>query len=357
MNRRRVVQWSTGSIGTIAVRVLAERPDLELAGVWVHGAEKAGRDAGELAGVGPLSLAATSDRAALLALRPDCICYTATGESRTKECLEDFHEFLAAGINIVTTSIPGLVYPPAYRPDAVRRLEEACRVGGATLYASGIEPGFAGDELVLALSTLSNKIESVRTQEIFSYAGYSVPFTIYDLFGFGRPPEHQCIMERPGVQQSAWGPPVRMVADQLGAKLDTIRETYEKGTTNRRVEIPAGVIEAGTVAAVRFATIGVVEGRDAIVIEHINRVADHVAPQWPTAERDGTYRLVVDGDPGYTCELTLGDPETFHDQGMIATTMRAVNAIPYVCDAAPGLVSSTDLPTLLPRHAFGMSRR
>jgi len=352
MAGRRVVQWSTGGVGAIAVRVLAERPDLELVGVWVHDPKKAGRDAGELADLPPLSLAATSDRAALLALRPDCVCYTASGESRPKECVEDLCEMLSAGINVVTTSIPGLVHPPAFDPKAGERLEQACRTGGASLYASGLEPGFAGDALVLTLSTLSNRIASVRTQEVFSYADYPVAFTMFEVFGFGKPPEHRCIMELPGIQQMSWGPPVRMVADHLGAKLDTIRETYEKRTTDGRLEVAAGVIEAGTVAAVRFETIGVVEGRDAIVIEHVNRAAPDVAPDWPTASRDGTYRIIVDGDPSFTCELTLGTTEDFSEQGMIATTMRAVNAIPYVCDAPPGLVSSADLPTPLPRHAF-----
>jgi hypothetical protein len=68
------VQWSTGGVGSIAVRVLAERPDLQLAGVWVHSPEKQGRDAGEIAGGAALGLEASSDREAVLALRPNCIC-------------------------------------------------------------------------------------------------------------------------------------------------------------------------------------------------------------------------------------------------------------------------------------------
>jgi len=355
MTKRRVVQWSTGGIGAIAVRVLSERPDLELAGVWVHDAKKVGRDAGELAGLRPIGVAATADRAALLALRPDCICYSAPGEFRPEQCIDDFCEMLNAGINVVTTSVPGLVHPAAFEPKARARLEASCRAGGASLYASGIEPGFAGDALVLTLSTLSHRIASVRTQEIFSYADYPVAFTMFEVFGFGKAPEQRCIMELPGVQQMAWGPSIRMVADHLGTPLETLRETYEKRTADRRIEIAAGVIEAGTVGAVRFETIGVVDGRDAIVIEHVNRVAPDLAPEWPSAARDGTYRIAVSGDPSFTCELTLGTPADFSKQGMIATTMRVVNAIPYVCDAAPGLVTSASLPPLLPRNAFATS--
>jgi 2,4-diaminopentanoate dehydrogenase len=347
------VQWSTGGVGAIALRAIAERSDLELVGVFVHSAEKHGRDAGVLAGGSPLGIAATRDVDALLALRPACICYTASGEARPGECLDDFERMLSAGINVVTTSVPGLVHPAGFDARAVERLEKACRAGGASLYASGLEPGFAGDELVLRLASLTHRIRSVRTQEIFSYTDYPVSFTIFEVFGFGKPPEVRCIMERPGVQSSAWAPPVRMVADWLGAPLDGIRETYEKRVTPRRIEAAAGVIEAGTVGAVRFETIGVVDGRDAIVIEHVNRMAPDVAPDWPTSARDGTYRVAFEGEPDLACELTLGGVRDFAAHGMVATAMRVVNAIPAVCRAGPGLVSAAELPPLLPVGAFG----
>jgi hypothetical protein len=259
---------------------------------------------------------------------------------------------LEAGINVVTTSVPGLVHPPAFDPTHLERLDKACRRGNASLYATGLEPGFAGDQLVLTLATLSRRIETVRTQEIFSYAEYPVAFTMFEVFGFGKPLAHQALMELPGVQASVWGPPVRMVADKLGAALDGVRETYEKRLTKRRLDVAAGVIESETVGAVRFETIGVVDGRDAIVIEHVNRMAPEIAPDWPTASRDGTYRILFAGEPDLTCELQVGQREDFSAQGMLATAMRAVNAIPYVCAAPPGIVSSADLPLTLPNRAF-----
>jgi hypothetical protein len=248
--------------------------------------------------------------------------------------------------------VPGLLYPAGFDAGEVARIETACRTGGASLYASGIEPGFAADHLVLTLATMSDKIRSVRTQEIFGYQDYPVAFTMFEVFGFGKPLEHRCLMELPGVQTGAWGPPVQMVADKLGVQLDGIRETYEKRLTARELDVAAGTIEAGTVGAVRFETIGVVDGRDAIVIEHINRMAPDLAPEWPTAARDGTYRIVVDGVPSFTCELQLGSGGDFSQDGMVATAMRIVNAIPFVCDAEPGIVSSTDLPLTLPHNSF-----
>ena len=119
---------------------------------------------------------------------------------------------------------------------------------------------------------------------------------------------------------------------------------------------PVKVVIGGDVGGADLAMAGVrvcvVDGRDAIVIEHINRSAPDIAPDWPTAEGAGTYRIVFDGDPSFKCDLTLGTQKNFSEQGMIATAMRVVNAIPYVCEAPPGLVSSADLPPLLPRYAF-----
>jgi hypothetical protein len=200
----------------LAIRAVARRPDLELVGVWVHSAEKAGVDAGVLAGIEPLGVAATNDADALLALRPDCVCYSASGESLDAGVVPDMARMLEAGINVVTVSAPGLVHPAGYNPEWRDLLERAAAAGNATLYSSGIEPGFAGDQLPLTLMTLSDTVSSVRTQEIFQYDGYPVTFVMFEVFGFGKPMEYQAIMAMPGVQSGTWGPPIRMIADRLG---------------------------------------------------------------------------------------------------------------------------------------------
>jgi len=63
----RVAVWSTGWIGSIAIGAAHRRTDMELVGVWVHSPEKEDRDAGELAGIGPIGLRATNDFDAILA--------------------------------------------------------------------------------------------------------------------------------------------------------------------------------------------------------------------------------------------------------------------------------------------------
>jgi 2,4-diaminopentanoate dehydrogenase len=118
-----------------------------------------------------------------------------------------------------------------------------------------------------------------RSQEIFDYSSYAAPYVMKEVFGFGLPMDEQPLLTRPGIQQVTWGPPIRMVAAALGAELDEIRETYERVATPRRLEVAAGTIQPGTAGAVRLQTIGVVGGRDAIVIEHVNRMAPDLAPE------------------------------------------------------------------------------
>ena len=91
------------------------------------------------------------------------------------------------------------------------------------------------------------------------------------------------------------------------------------------------------------------------MVDHVIRMARDIAPDWPTSENDATYIVDIDGDPLIQCRLTLGPPEG-HDAGkaaMTATAMRVVNAVPYVIEAAPGLLSSLDLPVTVPWHVFG----
>lgn len=348
----RVIVWSTGWIGSIAIRAIHRRPGLELVGVWVHTPEKVGQDAGVLAGSDPIGITATDDIDALLALRPDCVVYAASGPEQDAAAVPDYIRILEAGINVVTVTSPALVYPPAFEPTWTEQLAHAAEAGGASLYASGIEPGFAADQLPLVLATQSNTIRSIRTAELFLYDTYPVTFVMMDVMGFGRPLDFEPMLAMPGVQAAAWGPPIKLIAAGLGVEIEEIREVFERAPTDRTFEVACGTIEAGTCGVVRTQTIGVVSGREAIVIEHVNRMAPDLAPQWPIGERDGVYRIVIEGEPDIQCDMTLGSPSTATPNGMVSTAMRVVNAVPYVVAAPPGLLSSLDLPLTLPRHAF-----
>ena len=140
----RTVVWSTGGVGSIAIDAIAGRPDLDLVGVWVHSADKVGQDAGVLAGIDPVGVTATNDADALIALRPDCVVYAASGPDRDAGAVPDYLKLLDSGINVVSTSSTSLVYPPAYfSPEWREQMETAAKAGNASFYASGIFPGSA----------------------------------------------------------------------------------------------------------------------------------------------------------------------------------------------------------------------
>jgi hypothetical protein len=358
----RVVVWATGGIGSIAIRAIQRRPNLDLVGVWVHAQEKVGKDAGELANGEPIGLAATNDADALIALKPHCVIYAASGPERDALAIPDYVKLLESGINVVTTSTTRLVNPRAYQPTEWRdQLLAAAKQGQVSLYASGIEPGFAADYLPLVLSTQSSSIEKIHAFEIGLYDDYGVPDIMSDALGFGRPLDYQPWIGYPGAIAGEWQGQIRLVADALGVEVREIRESFDRAVTNRTLEVAMGTVEAGTCGGLRMKAIGVVDGREAIVIEHVTRLAHDVAPDWPTGIGDLSYRVVIRGDPDIDCTMaaTLKDPRQAGVAGMtsgagamVATAMRVVNAVPYVVAAEPGLLSSVDLPLTIPKHAF-----
>ncbi|MGO4442934.1 dihydrodipicolinate reductase [Mycobacterium sp. 2YAF39] len=360
--KHRVVVWATGGIGSIAIRAIQEREDLELVGVWVHSPEKDGKDAGELANGEPIGLAVTTDADALIALKPDCVIYAASGPERDAQAIPDYVKLLSAGLNVVTTSTTRLVNPHAYEPAEWRdQLDTAAKQGQVSLYASGIEPGFAADYLPLVLSTVSSQIEKIHAYEIGLYDDYGVPDIMSDAMGFGRPPEYEPWIAMPGAISGEWQGQIRMIADALGVEVTEMRETFDRAMTERTLEVAMGTVEAGTCGALRMQAIGVVDGHEAIVIEHVTRLAPDVAPHWPTLPNALGYRVVITGTPDIDCTIdaTLRDRKkagiesmTSGAGAMVATAMRVVNAVPYVVAAQPGLVSSVDLPLTIPKGAF-----
>lgn len=353
--RTRVVVWSTGGVGCIAIDAIRSRPDMELVGVWVHSPDKVGRDAGELAGGSPLGITATDDADALIGLRPDCVVYAASGPDRDAAAVPDYLRLLAAGINVVSTSSTSLVYPPSYfHPQWRDQLQAAAEAGGASFYVSGVFPGFGSDQLALLLATQSKTIRTLTVTEIALNDHYPVAEVMMDGMGFGRPLDFEPMLSTPGFIEMAWSAPIQLMAQGLGAGVQEIRGSLDRRVAHRDIEVAFGTIEAGTCGAVCTRAAGVVDGREAIVVEHIIRMARGVAPDWKTSDCDATYRVDIEGDPDIHCAMTLGDAEG-HGAGrgaMAATAMRVVNALPYVADAAPGLLSSLDLPITLPRHAI-----
>lgn len=353
----RVVVIGTGNIGGIAVRCLQGRDDVEVVGVWGR-SRNIGMDAGLLDSDQACGAIITDREDEIFALKPDCavMALNIRDPLEAQKVNEVWHlKLLQNGINVVTASDGSLVFPPAHADQAyVQRLEAAAREGGATLYANGQEPGFV-DHMALLATTLSNTIRRITSYELFNYSVVQDRNEMALNFGFDELPETPAILEQPGVQLYVWGGPLINVADKLGYKVDRFEELYEKRVTERDIEVGFGTIKAGRVAAVRIRTSAYVAGREAIVVEHVNRMSDDIAPEWKRAESHGCMRVEIEGDPNIAMECTIGDrtkPEELGYDGYLMTVTRIVNAIPYVCAAPPGLTSFRELPLTTPSSAF-----
>ncbi len=350
----RVIQWGTGNAGKRALAGILRHPGLELVGVHAHSPDKRGKDAAELCGwPQPTGVRATNDSAALLALDADCVCYTAQGETRIRETIDDLCRILASGKNVVNTAIVSLCYPDA-SPKLRDRLAAACAEGNSTFFTSGFDPGWSGDVIPLQLAACCERVDSLRVSELMDYSTYPDPGFTGVYFGFGRPLDYAAPLLQPGMIRGGWSCMVLMAADALGIRLDEIREEHERLPAPESFDTAMGRIERGTCAAVRFEVQGIVNGKPVIVAAHVNRLRDDIGPHWDrlsTGKKSG-YKIEVKGSPSFTCEIEpVGEDGDHNTAGITGTAMRVVNAIPAVCDAAPGVVSILDLPLFTSRAA------
>ncbi|MGB8650504.1 MAG: diacylglycerol kinase [Mycobacteriales bacterium] len=351
MRTYRVVVWSTGNVGRNAIIGVDNRPDLELVGVWVSNPAKVGVDAGQLAGLGrDLGVAATSSLDELLALRPDCVIVTAMADDRLFEAMNDIEVLLRAGLNVVASGPVLLQYPVGVNEPLAKGVVQAALDGGVSVHVNGVDPGFANDVLPLVLTSVSERIEQVRCMEILNYATYDQATVLFDVMGFGMPMDEVPLLLQPGVLTTAWGGVVHLIAAGLDVELDAVEEWYERVPAPRDFEVDSGPVREGTVAGLHFEVRGMKDGRAVVVLEHVTRLLDELAPEWPQPHGKGGYRVVVTGEPNYQLDMhMLGTDGDHNTAGLKATAMRLVNAVPAVVEGPPGLLSVLDLPLVTGR--------
>ena len=355
--------WGPGSMGVIALRGVIDHPQLELVDVVVHSDAKAGRDAGELCGIPPVGVTATQDpaRAARRGRRRGGVRGrrqpAAAGRRRG-------HGVDPAGRQERGVVFGGAAGVPRRSGERVAAFTEPLRRaaldGGVSFFTTGIDSGFANDVLPLVLTGVSRVIESVRVTEMFNYATYPDKAAVYEILGFGKPPEFTAFAATPGVFTFGWGPVLHQLAAGLGIKIDHIDESNERIPATESFDTPTGHIAAGTIAAMRSTLTGYVGDKATFVVDHVTRMRDDIAPDWPQphitiepkdlgyglASGRGLYRVEIEGSPSMRCEFEMAEDHD-HDLGArMAGASRMVNAIPAVCAAPPGLLSALDLPLI-----------
>src|SRR6201999_1857144 len=344
-NTYRVVQWNTGNVGKSSLKSIADNPLLELVGCFAWSPEKAGRDAGELVGIAPLGVAATNDIDALLALKPDCVVYNPMWIN-----VDELVRILSAGVNVVTTAsfITG-----RNLGDGRDRILEACEKGGSTMFGSGVSPGFA-ELLAIVSAMVCNRVDKVTVNEAADTTFYDSPETEKPV-GFGQPIDHPDLQAMAAKGTAIFGEAVALVGDALGIELDDIRCEAEFAQTTADLEMASWTITAGCVAGVYISWQGILDGTTVIDLNVRWRKGQTLEPDWKI-DQDG-WVIQVDGQPSVTTKVGFLPPpyfqaetiEEFMALGHIMTAMPAINAIPAVVAAAPGIATYADLPLTLPR--------
>ncbi|MHA3020310.1 NAD(P)H-dependent amine dehydrogenase family protein [Mycobacterium sp. BMJ-28] len=337
----RVAQWATGTIGLRALRAVIEHPQLTLAGVHVNSAAKVGRDAGELCGLGPAGVTTTDDIGAIIAARPNCVLYMPPALNVDEVCT-----LLAAGINVVTTA-GAFHHPPSMDPAIRERVEHACAAGHTSVHSTGSSPGFITEALPLVISSLQRRLTTLAIDEYADLSRRDSPQLLFDVMGFGKPmgPFDQF---RADYLKASFGPSLRLVADAVGLPLDEVTAAGEFAAAHTDVVIAAGTLAAGSVAAQRITITGVRAGRLLLQFRANWYCTTELDADWPLGATG--WHISAAGDAPLEIDLRMPVPlERMAEVSPAYTANRAVNAVPYVCAAQPGIRSTLDLPQILAR--------
>ena len=315
-------------------------------GCYAWSPEKVGRDVGELSGIAPLGVAATNDVDALLALKPDCVVYNPMWID-----VDELVRILSAGVNVVTTAS----FITGHNQGAGRdRIVEACEKGGSTMFGTGVSPGFA-ELLAIVSAMVCDRVDKVTVNEAADTTFYDSPETEKPV-GFGQPIDHPDLQAMTAKGTAVFGEAVRLVADALGVELDEVRCEAEYAQTTADLDMASWTIPAGCVAGVYVSWQGIVGGK---TVDRPQRpVAQGTDARTRLEDRPGRLgdpgRRAADGDhegrlPAAARTSRPTTIEEFMVLGHIMTAMPAINAIPAVVAAPPGIVTYADLPLTLPR--------
>lgn len=337
--RYRVVQWATGNIGARALRGVIEHPRLTLVGVVVHSADKEGRDAGELCGLGPTGVLATRDLDEVLTLGADCVLYMPQGCDFDAVC-----RLLESGANIVTTR-GEFHHPGSLDPAQLVRVEAACESGSSSIHSTGSSPGFISEAIPLELISMQRHLDSLVIDEFADLSQRNSPELLFDLMGFGADPA-DFDPARWSHGAASFGPSLRVVAEAVSLPLDAVQGSGEVAVARSPTTIAAGTIEAGTVAAQRMRVSGLRGGQALLTFQATWYCTNDLVPAWEL--RPTGWRLAVDGDAPMNVEIRFALPiERMGELSPGFTANRAVNAVPTVCEAPPGIRTTVDLPHIV----------
>lgn len=335
----RVVQWTTGNVGKRSVISTLAAPHLELVGCYAWSPEKAGTDIGTLCGIEPINIFASDNIDEIIALKPDCVVYNPMFPSA-----DDLIRILSSGINVVATSyfITGQLL------GADRELvEEACQKGKSTIFGTGCNPGFI-QMFALTNAGICSSIDKITIIESADTTMYDSPETEGPV-GFGRQLDDPTLLQSTRDGTAVFEEALRMMADGLNIELDKVTCEADYSVANDDIDLGSWAIPKATVAGIITSWKGFSKGREVLEIRLRWKKGSNITPDFPIEE---TYLIEVDGFPSIKTsfqpmppdDFEFGSFDDFIALGMSMTAQPAINAIPIVVNARPGILTYADLP-------------
>ena len=345
----RVIQWATGAMGKTSLRALIDHPAMELVGVYVYSAGKAGLDAGEIARRPPTGVIATKDPEAILALDADVVVHCARISPPYGSDEGEIERLLASGKNVI--SINGHSHPRFWGAARCAALEAACARGGASLMAAGINPGFVAEQLAVVASGVCSRIDHLEIVEAADGRAMRSPDYVFGVLGFGAEPGSF------DPNAPDWAPAaavdgmfqemLSLVSERLGLKLEQVVSDHQVFAATEDLHVAAGTIRQGTVSHLNLRWRGIVGGRRRLALS-INWYMESAHLDEPDPP---LWRIRIDGEPGVRIAVDVAKrPEDTSrtEPEQIALAGAIINTIPVVCAAPPGLL---DRPVATPFDA------
>ncbi len=326
----RVCQWGLGNMGAGMARLMLQKPGLEVVAA-IGRPRHAGKDLGEVLGLDrKLGVIVTDNPDDVLDKEQvDCVGLATT--SWTADQLPDLRKILDAGINCVTIA-EELADPEAQSPELAAEIDALAKKNGVTVLGTGVNPGFVLDLLIVTLTAGCHSVERIEASRVNDLSPYG--HTVMRTQGVGATPEafRAGVADGTIVGHVGFPESIHMISEALGLGVDRIVQSREPIISNVYRETPHVVVEPGMVAGCTHIGIGYRGNTEVIRLVHPQQIHPHLENQ-PTGDFIHIY-----GNPEINMAIK---PEI---AGGKATIGIAVNMIPHVVAATPGLKRMIDLP-------------
>jgi 4-hydroxy-tetrahydrodipicolinate reductase len=322
----RVLHFGLGPIGAAIAKQVAARKGFEVVGAVDIDPSKIGQDLAAVVGLPRRTgvLVREDLRKALKDAQPDVLVHCTS--SSLKTVTPQFATILASKIPIVSTT-EELSYPWYSNRRLARDIDAMARKAKVAVLGTGVNPGFAMDALPIMITAVCDRVDRITVNRIQDARIRRLPFQQKIGSGLTRSQFTKKVAEgivrHVGLTES-----IAMIGDAMGWKLDRITDDIKPKMARQRVVSDYLDVAAGQVCGIIQDGVGYRRGEPLV---RLHMEAYLGAPE--------TYdQVIVEGSPRLSAKFDGG----IH--GDIATASIAVNSIPKVLEAAPGLHTMRDLP-------------